>query len=79
MIKLLPYILFEKYINIVALEIASPGNRHYANYIGTLLFPMGADSVPDDGCLDREGINLQPTCQPSFINKVLTQTICIGW
>jgi len=27
LIKLLPYILFEKCINILALEIASPGNR----------------------------------------------------
>jgi len=28
--KMLPYILFEKYMNIVALEMASPGNRHCA-------------------------------------------------
>ena len=40
LIKLLPYILFEKYINILALEITSPGNRHCANSIGTLLFPI---------------------------------------
>jgi len=41
--KLLPYILFEKkYINILALEKASPGNRHCANCIGTLSFPMDA-------------------------------------
>jgi len=26
-IKLIPYILFEKYINILALEMASPGKR----------------------------------------------------
>jgi len=37
--KLLPYILFEKYIYILALEMASRGNRHCVNYIGTLLFP----------------------------------------
>jgi len=31
---------FEKYINILALEMASPGNRHSVNSIGTLSFPM---------------------------------------
>jgi len=40
LIKLLPYILFEKYINILALEMASPGNRRCASCIGTLSFPM---------------------------------------
>jgi len=35
---LLPYILFEKYIHILALEMASPGNRHCASCIGTLSF-----------------------------------------
>jgi len=38
--KLLPCILFEKYISILALEMASPGNRHCANCIGALLFPV---------------------------------------
>jgi len=32
--------LFEKYIHILALEMASPGNRHCANCIGALLFSM---------------------------------------
>jgi len=40
LIKLLPYILFEKYINILALEMASPGNWHCASCISTLSFPM---------------------------------------
>ena len=39
LIKLLPYILSDKYINIVALEMASPGNRHCASCIGARLFP----------------------------------------
>jgi len=39
LIKLLPCILFENYIYILALEMASPGNRHCANCIGTLSFP----------------------------------------
>jgi len=30
--------VFEKYINILALEMASPGNRHCVNCIGALLF-----------------------------------------
>jgi len=34
------YILFEKYIYISALEMASPGNQHCANCIGTLQFPI---------------------------------------
>ena len=38
--KVLPYLLFEKYIFILALEVASPGNQHCANCIGTLSFPM---------------------------------------
>ena len=40
LIKLLPYILFEKYIYILALKMASPGNQHCANCIGTLSFPI---------------------------------------
>jgi len=40
LIKLLPYILFQKYMCILALEMASPGNQHCANCIGTLSFPM---------------------------------------
>jgi len=35
---LIPYILFEKRIYILALEMASPGNRHCANCIGSLSF-----------------------------------------
>ena len=37
--------LFEKYIYMLALEMASPGNRHCANCIGTLSFPV-ADPNP---------------------------------
>jgi len=40
LIELLPYISFEKYINISALEMARPGNRHCANCIGTLSSPI---------------------------------------
>jgi len=36
--ELLPYILFEKCIHMLALEMASPRNRHCANCIGTLSF-----------------------------------------
>jgi len=38
-IKLLPYILIEKYTCISALEMASSGNDHCANCIGTLSLP----------------------------------------
>jgi len=41
LIKLRPCILFEKYIiNILALQMASPGYRHCASCIGTLSFPV---------------------------------------
>jgi len=38
--KLLPYILFEKYIYILALKMATLGNQQCANCIGTLSFPI---------------------------------------
>jgi len=56
LIKLLLYI-FEKYVNVLALAKASPGNRRCASYIGALSFPadiLGRASslkVPD---LDTE-------------------------
>ena len=34
------YILFEKYIYILTLEMASPGNQHCAGCIDTLSFPI---------------------------------------
>jgi len=37
-LKLLPYILFEKDIYILALEMASTGSQHCASCIGTLSF-----------------------------------------
>jgi len=37
-IKLLPYILLEKYIYIFALGMASPGNQHCDSCIGILSF-----------------------------------------
>jgi len=45
LIKLLPYILYENYINILALEMASQGaGRHCASCIGTLSFPIVSDA-----------------------------------
>ena len=48
LIKLLPYILFEKYIYILALEMASPGNQHCDSCIGTLSFPIANPNQGDD-------------------------------
>ena len=39
LIYLLPCIIFEKYIYILALEMASAGNRHCANCVGVLSLP----------------------------------------
>jgi len=44
LIKLLPYILVEKYIYILALEMASPWNAHCANCIGTLSFSIAREN-----------------------------------
>jgi len=44
--KLLPHILFEKYIYILALEKASPENRHCADCIGTLSFRIFLGAAP---------------------------------
>ena len=47
MVKLLLYILLEKYIHI-SLEMASPGNRHCANCIGaSLSFPITVNHIND--------------------------------
>jgi len=40
LIKLLTYILFKKYIYILALEMASPENQNCVNCIGTFSFPI---------------------------------------
>jgi len=45
LLKLLSYILFEKYIYILALEMASSRNQHRANFIGTLSFPKANDGI----------------------------------
>jgi len=46
LIKFLPYILFEKYIYILALKMASSGNQHCTNCIGALSFPIGCLWTP---------------------------------
>jgi len=52
--KLLPDILSKKYIYIIALEMASPGNQHCANCIGTLSFP--AQNAAKSGGSNKECI-----------------------
>jgi len=63
---LLPYILFEKYINILALEMASSGNQHCANGIGTL-------SLPKDTYFDLGSPALCRNCL-SLLHATLTFT-----
>jgi len=43
------YTLFEKYINILALEMTGTWNRHCANCIGALSFPIGTVLVASAG------------------------------
>ena len=52
--KLLPYILFEKYIYILALEMASPGNQHCVDCIGTLACVVRATVGCPSVCLSRQ-------------------------
>jgi len=48
---MLPHILSEKYIYILALEMAGPGNRHCASFIGTLSFPISiCCGIVVEGC-----------------------------
>jgi len=47
--KLFSYILFEKYIYMLALDLASTGNKHCASCIGTLSFPTATDSLQSTG------------------------------
>jgi len=47
LIKLLPCILFEKYIYILALEMVSAGNQHCANCIGAVSFRAAEMTVSD--------------------------------
>ena len=54
LIKLLPCILFEKYITILALEMASPGNQHCAICIGTLSSPTEVLQSVDMRILRRD-------------------------
>ena len=54
LIKLLLYILFEKYIYILALEMASPGNQHCVDCIGTLACVVRATVGCPSVCLSRQ-------------------------
>jgi len=48
-----PYILFEKYIHILALIMASPGNQHCAIRIGTVSFPISNSTVSSRMIVER--------------------------
>ena len=60
LIKLLPYILFEKCIYILALEMASPGNQHCASCISTLPFSITW------GCRSVQGTSTVPVVLAHF-------------
>ena len=47
LIKLPPYISFEKHIYILVLEMARPGNQHCASCIGTLSYRVTGGCEPD--------------------------------
>ena len=49
-IKLVPYISFEKFINILALEMASPWNHYCASCIGTFVLYCCVFHLVDNHC-----------------------------
>jgi len=51
---LFPHILFEKYIYILSLKMASPENQHCASCIGTLSLPIDASARAE--ATTQEGI-----------------------
>ena len=62
MISSLLYILFENYINILAWEMANPGNRHCASCIGARSFPVNAGNgfvSWEDGVKRKNYLNLR--------------------
>jgi len=65
-IKLLKYILFEKYINILALEMDSRGSRHCASCIGTLSFLMIGFRI------DSPAVGVTSAGQCVLLSQVLT-------
>jgi len=58
----------QKYINILALEMASPGNRHSANCIGALSFPRRMSKV-----LSRR--NLSRRCRLTFVRTRFSPSV----
>jgi len=77
-IKLPACILFEKCIYILALEMASPGNRHCANCIGTLSFP-----ITPAGQLNGNGTNVAgirvPFSQCFVVHRVFAFCLDVCW
>jgi len=72
LIKLLPYILFEKYIRILALELASPGNQHRADCIDTLSFALCCQVLHWASTLHIPNVNnLRPTTR-----DLITRLLC---
>ena len=66
LIKLFPCILFQRYICILALAMASPGNGHCAKCIGTLSFPISGP--------DRQGSALGAYAPPKWVKYKIKNT-----
>jgi len=82
LIKLLPYILLEEYIYILALEMASSGNRHCTNCIGALSFPICCgyvfQSVVDSSKYCGSLVDLMWNCTICRCQLVTTNPHCLG-
>jgi len=75
-IKLLPYILFrKKYINILALEMASSwGNRHCASCIGTLSFVLTV-RAHDDRKVDSNAFADANVTRPAEVTREYSRVL----
>ena len=75
LIKLFSYILFQKYINILALEMGSPGNRHCVSCIDALSFAM--DMCPSEQMVKeilRNVVSQPPSPKMSFCSEDLNES-----
>jgi len=53
------YFTSKKYIDISALKMASPGNRHCAKCIGTLSFPMTSQTAQNACGINQYGLSVR--------------------
>jgi len=81
LIKLFPYILFEKYVHLYSsIKMASPGNQHCASCIGTLSFALAKYSTSLRAAESKRTLAAALLSVVSHFEHILTaQTMCVAW